>query len=252
MLGLHMSKHTEPERDTIRALESAFENSPLAVAQRLISFPRHVRRQDLARFLTKYELFKLCLPVHGNVVELGVFAGAGLFTWLHCSAILEPYNHQRRVLGFDTFEGFPALHDKDADAGTSQHLHVGAYSTHRAIRDELEALARVHDRNRPLGHVPKLELVAGDATETIPRYVREHPHLLVSLLYLDFDLYDPTRVALEHLLPRVPKGGVVAFDELNCPEYPGETTALIEKVGLDRVELRRFTTDPGISYYIKE
>jgi hypothetical protein len=36
----------------------------------------------------------------------------------------------------------------------------------------------------------------------------------VSLLYLDFDIYEPTAVALEHFLPRMPKGSIVAFDEL--------------------------------------
>jgi hypothetical protein len=119
------------------------------------------------------------------------------------------------------------------------------------VQQEIEAVTAVHDRNRPIGHISKIELVAGDATETIPRYVDENKHLLISLLYLDFDLYAPTKVALEHLLPRVVAGGVVAFDELNCADFPGETVALMETVGLERVNLRRFQLDPYISYFIK-
>ena len=48
------------------------------------------------------------------------------------------------------------------------------------------------------------------------------------MLFLDFDLYEPTRVALEHFLPRMPNGAVLAFDELDNPLWPGETLAMLE------------------------
>ena len=230
---------------------AAFDQSPVTLAQRLQTFPRHVRRQDIARFLTKNEIFKLSLPAHGSIVECGVFAGGGLFGWLHFSSIYEPYNHSRRIIGFDTFSGFPEVHDKDLAENKSEHTRVGAFQTTSSIQDELEKLARIHDSNRPIGHIPKIELISGDACQTIAKYVAEHPSLLISLLYLDFDLYAPTSAALAALLPRVVKGGVVAFDELNCAEFPGETTALLELLNLDQVELRRFPMDPCISYFIK-
>jgi hypothetical protein len=250
-LGHHTAQYTATEKDAIGDLYDAFANSPLPLAQRLQTFPRHVRRQDIARFLTKYELFKLSLPANGSVIECGVFAGGGLMSWSHFSAILEPYNHTRRVIGFDTFKGFPGMHEKDVQRGTSEHLHEGAFHTSDSIVDEIQLLAAIHDRNRPLGHVPKIELVAGDACQTIPKYVEEHGHLLISLLYLDFDIYAPTRVALEQLYPRVVKGGIVAFDELNCAEFPGETIALLETCDLTQVRLRRFQFDPYISYFVK-
>jgi hypothetical protein len=128
---------------------------------------------------------------------------------------------------------------------------VGAFQTSDNIIDELKKLTAIHDKNRPLGHIPKIELVAGDATKTIPLLIKETPHLLVSLLYLDFDIYEPTKVALQEILPRVVKGGVVAFDELNCAEFAGETRALLEVMNLREVELRRFPIDPYISYFIR-
>ena len=249
--GLHAAKNTADEKAVMDWLYAAFERSPLPIAQRFQAFARHMRRQDIARFLTKYELFKLSLPAGGSVVECGVFTGGGIMAWTHFSSILEPYNHSRRVIGFDTFAGFPGLHEKDTQLGSSEHLHAGAFGTHRSIKDEIEALAALHDRNRPLGHIPKIELVAGDACQTIPAYLRDHPHLLISLIYLDFDLYEPTKVALQNFLPRVVAGGVVAFDELNCADFPGETTALLESVDLAQVRLQRFPLDPYISYFIK-
>ena len=76
-LGHHAAKHTTEEVDVIGALCDAFERSCLSLAQRLQNFPRYVRRQDLARFLAKYELFKLVIPVNGSVIECGVFCGGG-------------------------------------------------------------------------------------------------------------------------------------------------------------------------------
>jgi hypothetical protein len=147
---------------------SAFSESPVSLAQKLQTFPRHTRRQDMARFLVKRQLFKLALPANGSVVECGVFAGGGLFGWMQFSGIYKPYNHTRRVIGFDTFAGFPGVHEKDLTEGKSEHTRAGAFQTTSAIIEELENLGRIHNANRPIGHIPKIELVAGDAWETIP------------------------------------------------------------------------------------
>ena len=143
------------------------------------------------------------------------------------------------------------MHEKDTQSGSSDHLHKDAFNISPSMKDEIAGLAALHDKNRPLGHIPKIDLVAGDACKTIPEYVAGHPSLLISLLYLDFDIYAPTMSALEHLFPRVVKGGIVAFDELNCPEFPGETTALMESFDLRQIELKRTNLDPHISYFIK-
>jgi Macrocin-O-methyltransferase (TylF) len=247
----HAAKHTAVEKGTVTELVQAFETSTCPVELRLQNFPRHVRRQDIARFLVKNELFKSVLPVHGSVVECGVYAGGGLMTWVQLSSIYEPYNHTRRVIGFDTFAGFPGFHANDAHHHQSEHLVKGGLKIAPNMQEEINHLASIHDRNRPLGHIPKIELIAGDACKKIPQYVKDHPHLLVSLLYLDFDIFKPTKVALEHLYPRIVKGGIVAFDELHCPEFPGETTALLESFDLREVELRRLPIDPYISYFVK-
>ena len=172
-------------------------------------------------------------------------------SWYHFSSILEPYNHTRHIVGFDTFEGFLEVDEKDTHRGTSEHLHSGALKASDNVVEELTQIISIHDRNRPLGHIPKIELVKGDACKTLPQYLEEHPHLLISLLYLDFDLYQPTKIALEQLYPRVVKGGIVAFDELNCPEFPGETMALLDTLNLEVVELRRLPYDPYVSWFVK-
>lgn len=97
-----------------------------------------------------------------------------------------------------------------------------------------------------------MELIVGDACHTIPKYVADNPQTIISLLYLDFDLYEPTKVALENLVPLVPKGGIVGFDELNRSKWSGETQAFKEVLGVSNTRLKRFYFDAHVSYYIVE
>jgi len=191
-----------------------------------------------------YELFKLALPVKGSVVECGVFRGFGLMSWAKISTILEPENLTRRIYGFDTFAGFPSVSDSDASTFASNRvgdLHAPSY-------DELRALIDQYDRDRFLGNIPKVELVKGDIAETAPAFVESHPHLLVSLLFIDCDLFEPTKAALRAFLPRMPKGAILAFDELDNPIWPGETLAALDAVGIGNLRLRRLEWDPYISF----
>jgi hypothetical protein len=66
------------------------------------------------------------------------------------------------------------------------------------------------------------------------------------------DLFEPTKKALEMFLPRMPKGAVVAFDELDNPMWPGETLALAESIGINKLSIRRFEWDPYIGFAVLE
>jgi len=224
-----------------------FEANPSPWETKMENFPKYVRRQNLTRFLALYEIFNRALPVKGSVVECGVNHGFGLMSWAKFSAILEPVNLTRRIYGFDTFEGFPGVSEKDRSAASN---HVKAGDLAADVHDELKQLIEIYDSTRFLGHVGKVKLVRGDATRTIPAFVEENPHLVVSLLFMDFDLYEPTKVALEHFLPRMPKGAVLAFDELDNPLWPGETLAMLESHAKRPLRLERLAFDPYISFAI--
>jgi len=221
-----------------------FERCPESTSIRLDNFPKYVRRQSLKRFLAMYEIFKLGLPVKGSIIECGVFRGFGLMTWAKLSAILEPENLTRRIYGFDTFEGFPKVVREDQNL--TRKPIPGALRADS--RDELEQLIKLHDRDRFLGHIPKISLISGDISETVPNFLQANSHLVVSLLYLDCDLYEPTRVALREFLPRMPKGALVVFDELDNPIWPGETKALCDEIGITNLELRRVEWDPYMAF----
>ncbi|MGA3156493.1 MAG: TylF/MycF/NovP-related O-methyltransferase [Steroidobacteraceae bacterium] len=240
---------TPAERIEAAAIKECFDRNPESWEKKLENFPKYVRRQNLTRFLALYEIFKRVLPVKGSVVECGVFRGFGTMSWAKLSAILEPVNLTRRIYAFDSFAGFPAVADSDR-AGLGAAVKAGdLYADSEA---ELLQLISINDSSRYLGHVPKVKLVRGDAIQTIPKFVAETPHLLVSLLFLDFDLYEPTKVALQHFVPRMPKGAVIAFDELDNPLWPGETKAMLEICGAGKLRLERLDFDPYIGFAVIE
>jgi hypothetical protein len=236
---------TGPEQQEGARNRACFEQNPASTESKLDNFPKYVRRQPITRFLALYEIFKMVIPVKGSVIECGVHEGFGTMSWARLSAILEPVNFTRRVYGFDTFAGFPGVGRKDKTR-VSKAVAPGGLAANSF--DELNELAAINDSTRFIGHIPKVKLIKGDAVKTIPRFVREHPHLMVSLLYLDFDLYAPTKVALEHFLPLMPAGAIVAFDELDNPLWPGETQACIELLRKRRLSIERLPFDPYIGF----
>jgi hypothetical protein len=239
---------TEVEQEVGKSLESIFVNCPDRIETKLENFPKYVRRQHLKRFIAMYEIFKLILPVKGSIVECGVFRGFSVMAWAKLSTILEPENLTRRIYGFDSFDGFPSVSEQDrTGVGVAEQGDFQASSY-----DELLELIRAYDQDRFLGHIPKVQLIRGDATKTIPEFLQQNSHTLVSLLFLDFDLYEPTKVALEQLVPRMPKGSVLAFDDLDNPIWPGETKALLDTLPANRLKIRRLEWDPYIGYAILE
>ena len=74
--------------------------------------------------------------------------------------------------------------------------------------------------------------------------------MLISLLFLDFDIYKPTFIAPKYFLPRMSKGAIIVFDELNNKQWPGETMALLKKFNINKHKINNFQFEPNISYII--
>ena len=200
------------------------------------------QRQKVAEILCRIELFKKVLDIQGSIVECGVYKGNGAMLFCHLSSVLEPYNYNRKVIGFDSFEGLRSL-----SSGDPKELEESVFSD--SSHETIVNMGRISDLNRPIPHIPKLELIKGDATETIPEYVRNHPELVIALLFIDFSIYEPTKVAIEQFLPLVPKGGIVTVIELNSEKWSGGTKAFKECLELNDIRLRKFPSDPWISYF---
>jgi hypothetical protein len=249
------ARFTEPGRTTsseikLRSeIDIFFSKSIGSNIEKLQNFAKFVPTQELRKFICRYELFLKVLDVHGSIIECGVLFGGGLMTWAQLSEIFEPINHTRNIIGFDTFSGFESLSVKDSTGkayqGKKGGLSVESY-------DDLKECIRLFDKGRFLNHISKVKLVQGDVKQTLPKFLEENPHLVVSLLWLDFDIYEPTVIALKNLIDRIPRGGIIAFDELNHEVWPGETVAVREELGINKLRIQRFPFGGTLSYVIME
>jgi hypothetical protein len=245
--GLQVSRNTQQNVDYYKGLTEFFEQDPTATLAKLFSFPVYVPRQVIEDFLSRYELYRMIQNLHGSIFEFGTFNGGGCFSFATFSAIMEPQNLTRKIVTFDTFSGFPDISEADK-RGNPELVHRGGL-TGRPL-ERLEKARALWDRNRFLGHVAKLDFVKGDILETLVPYLEENPHSLPALLYLDFDLFEPTAHVLRHMMPRMQKGSIVAFDELNHPSFPGETVALLQELAISDISVRRIPFSSRISYVI--
>lgn len=244
--GAFEARHSDKDKSAYFLAEKAFLDSKIPMLDKIEAFPRFTTKRSLARFIAKERLFREILGVNGVIVECGVFNGAGLFTWAQLSNIYEPVNYNRKIIGFDTFDGFPDVNEVD----NSGVLVSKVGDLRGSSMEELALSVEKYNSERHLSHISNVRLIKGDFCRTAESYLAENQHTIVSLLYLDFDLYEPTKKALEIFLPRMPKGAIVAFDEINCESFPGETIALNEVMGIGSHEIKRFPFEPWISYIV--
>ncbi|MBC7002015.1 crotonobetainyl-CoA--carnitine CoA-transferase [Photobacterium sp. BZF1] len=205
-----------------------------------------LRRQSISRILYYDWVYKKLLGKPGVICEFGVQWGSGLSVLQSLRGMYEPYNHQRKLIGFDTFEGFPDVCELDAEA------KVGDYATDVGYEHILQNILDAHEQQSPLSHIKKNELVKGDASETVKTWLEQHPGLLIGMAIFDMDIYKPTRDVLEAIKPRLFKGSVLVFDELSCDSWPGETIAVQEVLGINSLRFEHFPHQPNCAVAIYE
>ena len=127
--------------------------------------------------------------------------GATLSLLISLRGIYEPYNHQRHIYGFDTFEGF-VNSDLEKDGPL---VKDGDYFVYENYEKQLEKVLLMHEQNCPIAHIKKFSLIKGDASDTSKKWVEDNPHALVAMAIFDMDIYKPTKDALEAIKPKLTK-----------------------------------------------
>ena len=226
-----------------------FKNCPIPEDQLLSNLGLFLNSKSLARILFMQHLYEQIVDVQGVVFDLGTRWGQNLSIFAACRGLYEPFNRHRKLVGFDSFAGFPSVSEKD---GKSDLMKAGNVTVTDNYIDYLDGVMAHQEGDNPLSHIKKYELVKGDASKTVAKYLEDNPETIVSLAYFDFDIYEPTKDVLELIRPRLVKGSVLGFDELNDPDSPGETLALMETFGLNNIMLRRHRHTSRVSYFVVE
>ena len=231
-------------------LHELFTNAPIPNEELFSNIGLFIDRRNISRILWINELYSQITELHGNIIEFGTRFGANLSLFTSFRGIYEPYNYNRKIIAFDTFEGFPELDKKDKNVTLKSN--VGDYAVPENYELFLEEVLQTHESFAPLAEIKKFALIKGDATITITNFFKDHPETIISLAYFDFDIYKPTKVCLEAILPYITKGTIIAFDEINFPGFPGETIALREVLGSNKFKIRHSKFRANAGYLIYE
>ena len=236
------TKASEQQLAHRELLYQLFRDRPLPDDQLLICLGLFMRSSALTKILFVNEAYELILEQPGIIVEFGTWWGQNLILFENLRALYEPFNQSRRVVGFDTFQGYPEISGKDRPSDT---IKEGGYKVAENYREYLESLIDYHEKNNVLAAIKKHELVQGDVTKTAPAYFEKNDDVIVALAYFDMALYEPSKAALEAIKPHLVPGSVLMLDEFNNRDYPGETRAFKDTFkGISyRVKKSRYMTD---------
>jgi hypothetical protein len=223
--ALETTANTKQQESRNRLME-LFKNSPLPSPDLLFNLGLYTRSSLLVKFLVMYEVYQKFLNVPGVIMEFGTWWGQNLVLLENLRSILEPFNKQRKIIGFDTYSGYPLPTDADGNSAVWQE---GSYATSADYVEYLEELIKTHEAGNVLGHLQGVhQLVKGDVIQTVPEYFTQHPETIVAFAYFDMGLYEPTKVALNTIKSHMVSGSVILLDELTWPEAPGEALAFKE------------------------
>ena len=232
-------------RETRNNLVTTLRNSPIPDNELLHNLLLYASPALISRFLSLEKIYKIALESHGDIFDLGTRWGQNIAIFNSLRSIYEPYNRFRRIIAFDTFEGFPEIDPIDGIK-----FKAGSFSTAEGYYEYLKNVISHLDKENVKPCQNLIEIIKGDAVENVKKYINDNPSTIISLAFFDFDIYKPTKKCLQYILPRLVKGSVVAFDEANDKDCPGETQAIFEEIGLNNISLKRSHINSRISYFV--
>ena len=192
----------------------------------------------IGKIVAHYELFKLSSKIPGCIIECGVFKGISLIRFATFQKLLKKSN--KKIIAFDAFGKHPTT------KLSSDHKRRKILLSHGKEGISEKQLLSI------LGHKgleKNIQLIKGDITETIPRYLKLNPKLKISFLNLDVDFYEPSISILENFYPKLSKGGILMLD--NYGIWDGETMAVNKYFYGKKIKIRKFPFSQTPAYIIK-
>lgn len=210
-----------------------------------------IRGSLLARLFAIRELYEQIVDLPGSILDIGTWRGQTAVLCENLRAIFEPFHFNRRIICFDTFEGYRGFTEKDK----STELHrEGSYHVGEDYSTYLANLLELHERNNAMGHVhSKHTVIKGDCRATIPDYFKQHTNEAVSLAFFDLNCFEPTAEAVRCLVGRLVPRGILAFWQLTRDSVPAEGTVYVNEIlhSLPHT-IHRSRFYPGLCYLVKQ
>ncbi len=243
------SYSSSDEKSLLNKYTEHFRNCPIPDDTILSNLGLFLDSKNLSRILFIDYIYRQIIDVQGIIIDFGTRWGQTLSLFSALRGIYEPFNRNRKIVGFDTFKGFPSVSEKD---GNSDLMQVGSATVTENYLEYITKVMEYQELYNPISHIKKFEIIEGDATIEIDKYLNRNPETIVAMAFFDFDIYEPTKKCLNAIKDRLVKGSLLVFDELNDHDSPGETLALKEIFDLNNIKLRRYRYASRVSYFIME
>ena len=241
-----LNRYSSLEQKNREELSLLLKSNPIDKKELIDNLGLFLNTKNFSRMLFFYEIYKKFLEVEGCIMEFGVRWGQNLALLTAIRAMLEPYNIKRKIIGFDTFEGFVGTGKED---GKKTFYEKGGLNLPKNYETYLNNILEVQEKFNPISHVKKFEIIKGDASKTLKKYLSKEKQTIVAFAFFDMDIYKPTKDCLKILNNYVTKGSIIAFDELNCDYAKSVTNALKEVFDLKTIEIKRISHISKISYF---
>lgn len=177
--------------------------------------------KNLIEFISEYSLtplirrWTLIKSLHyinkkkviGDIVECGIWRGGNLFL---AKKIQDKYYKEikRKLYGFDTFEGMPepSIHDGVKVNKTYQNFKNKNEPWTKASLDDVKNFSK-----KLFSDIDEFNFIKGKVEDTL----KDNKNLpnKISLLRLDTDLYESTKVELNILYPLLVEKGILIIDD---------------------------------------
>ena len=170
--------------------------------------------------------------IDGDIVECGVYNGNTLsFIGLIC----KKFNLDKKIWGYDTFEGFlkDNFSENDKDFKTGKKITYSDQDLFFSIEDVKKNIIK-----NDINSFNKYVLIKGDVMKTLNE--KNNIPNKISFLRLDTDIYKTTKKQLEKLFCRLVSGGVLHIDDYGiCPGVKKAVDEFFidENIWLHRVDL---------------
>jgi hypothetical protein len=252
---VNIARQIYQRRDTDHwdEIQNIITDSQISLSEILVNYPAFIRRREMTRLLADYDLFRMIVDLPGSIAELGVFLGAGLFTWSKLLETFVPGDRSRKVFGFESGTGYRDFAPEDGDPTPWIEKVVGRKI---APSGYLERMIRLTNLDNLIPGVERCQLISGDIVQTAAEFAAKNQGVRLCLLFLDVNLYRPTLASLRALYPLLVPGGIVALNGYGSPPWLGETTALehyFEETGRAQPHLHKlpYSIRPG-GYFVKD
>jgi hypothetical protein len=174
----------------------------------------------IGKLLHRFMFFEKTKNLPGDIVELGVFKGSGVATFIKFIEIFCTHSN-KKVIGFDLFDSDNEIINSFENGETMKIVYSKTTSNELLLDTVKNKLLNINNDSS------KFMLIKGDVCKTTKEFIVENPGFRISLLYIDLDLNEPVYESLKNLWNRILPGGYIIFDEYEYHKFD-------ESTGVDR------------------